>query len=183
MSTPMHDSDRSIVRAALDEIRAAPGPPDRAPLGCTIALPGFAILLVFPLVGRMLGIGGGVAAVVLGLGIALLVVGLGLWFAAGGLVRGHFTAAAEAALRRLEDPAETDRETLLRAATLLLVHAHATYGPTTSAGFDFARARTRLGERIELVTAVERVLLDEEAIYPVFTGGEEGGGDENGDPR
>lgn len=176
MSTPLSDSDKVIVREALEEIRASPGPRDRTSLGCVVALPGFAILLVFPLAGRMLAVGSGVGTVVIGIGVVLLVVGLAIWFSAGGFVRGHSTAAAEAALRRLEG-GERDREVLLRAATLLLVHAHVGYGPTTTQSFDFQAARSRLGERIALVIAVERSLLEEDAIYPVFTLGEEGGTD------
>ena len=34
---PLDDTDRRIVREALDEIRATPSPVDRAPLGCALA--------------------------------------------------------------------------------------------------------------------------------------------------
>ena len=99
MSTSLSDSDRRIVHEALDEIRATPSPVDRAPLGCAIALPGFAVLLVFPVVGRMMGLGSAIATVALGVGGVLVVVGVVLWFSAGGFVRGHAQAAAEAAPR------------------------------------------------------------------------------------
>ncbi len=164
------------MRQALHEIREQPLPPDRGPLGCAIALPGFAILLVFPVVGRLLSVGSGVATVAVGLGIVLLVVGLGFWFSAGGQARRHASAAAEAALRRL-DGGEDDRETVLRAATLLLANAFAARGPTRYASFDVEDVRRRLGDRLPLVTSVERFLRQEEAIYPVFT---EGASDEDG---
>jgi hypothetical protein len=173
VSIPLGDSDRRIVRGALDEIRATPSPVDRAPLGCALALPGFAILLVFPVVGRMLNLGSGVATLALGLGGVLVVVGVVLWFSAGGFVRGHAVAAAEAALRTLES-GEEEREVLLRAATLLVVNAYATYGPTTSTAVDVDKARSRLGKHLGLVEAVEGVLLEEGAAYPIFTGAEEG---------
>jgi len=166
--TSLSESDRGIVREALDEIRATPSPVDRAPLGCAIALPGFAILLVFPMVGRMVDLGSGVATVALGLGGLLVVVGVVLWFSAGGFVRGHAVAAAEAALRTLES-GEEDREVLLRAATLLVVNAYATYGPTTSTAVDVDKARTRLGKHLGLAEAVEGMLLEEGAAYPIFT--------------
>ena len=57
---------------------------------------------------------------------------------------------------------------LLRAATLLLCNAYATYGPSTVEAFDFGAARARLGARLDLVASVEDVLLGEGGIYPVF---------------
>jgi hypothetical protein len=136
-------------------------------------LPGFAVLLVFPMVGRMMDLGSGVATVALGLGGVLVVVGVVLWFSAGGFVRGHALAAAEAALRTLES-GEEDREVLLRGATLLVVNAYATYGPTTSTAVDVDKARLRLGKHLGLVEAVERLLLEEGAAYPIFTASDEG---------
>jgi len=170
-------SDRELVREALREVEATPAPADRAPLGCVIALPGFVLLLVFPVVGRMMHAGRGLAEIVLGLGVVLLVVGLGIWFTSGGMVRKHASAAAEAALRELEREDQADREVLLRAATLLLTNAYTTYGPSMVASTDFADARARLGKRLSLVVAVERMLLDEDAIYPAFTRAEEAGGE------
>jgi len=173
----LSETDRGRVREALKEVRDQPLPPDRGPLGCAIALPGFAILLVFPVVGRMLSLGSGVAAVALGAGILLLVVGLGFWFSAGGVARRHAEAAAEAALRRLHGGVG-DREATLHAATLLLANAYAARGPTRYAAFDVEDARRRLGGRLPMVEAVERFLLEEDAIYPVFTeGGTEDGSD------
>ena len=172
MNIPLSDIERRIVREALDEIRATPSPVDRAPLGCAIALPGFAVLLIFPVVGRMLGLGSAVATLALILGGVLVVVGVVLWFSAGGFVRGHALAAAEAALRTLEADDE-DQEVLLRAATLLVVNGYATYGPTTSTAVDVDKARTRLGKHLGMVEAVERLLLEEGAAYPIFTKSEE----------
>jgi hypothetical protein len=168
VTIPLSDTDRRIIDEALNEIRSTPSPVDRAPLGCTIALPGFAILLVLPVVGRMVSLGSAVGTVALGVGGVLVVVGVVLWFSAGGFVRGHAQAAAEAALRTLEG-GEDDREVLLRAATLLVVNAYATYGPTSSSSVDVDRARARLGKHLGLVEAVEGLLLEEGAAYPIFT--------------
>ena len=168
MSFPLSEQDRAVVLATLEEIRSEPPPSNRAGQGCVMALPGFLLLLVFPIVGRMMGIQGGAAAVVLILGGVLLVVGLALWFTAGGAERGRATAAAEAALRVLEDRGQ-DGETYLRAATLLLCNAYATHGPSTVQSFDFGVGASRLGAQRERVMAVEEVLLGEGAIYPVFT--------------
>lgn len=173
MSEILRDVDRRVVRETLDEIRAEPAPRSLAGVGCVMALPGFLLLLVFPLVARKLAVASGPATAVLVVGGVLLVVGLGLWFSAGGFVRGRFIAAAEAALRTLEK-GEKEREVLLRAATLLLCNAYATYGPSTAETFDFAEGRRRLGPRLDLVMAVEEVLLAEGVIYPVFTDAGEG---------
>lgn len=179
MNEQLSGPDRDVVREAFAELEATPRPADRAPLGCVIALPGFLLLLVFPVIGKMMNVGPGVAEIVIGGGVLLLVVGLGIWFTAGGMVRKHASAAAEAALRQLAAPDESDREVLLRAAALLLANTYTTYGPSKVASTDFNAARSRLGERVDLVMAVERLLLEDEAIYPAFTTGE-GGAREGG---
>ena len=161
------DRDRLAVRDALDEILSNP-PRDLAPIGCLVALPGLLILFVVPVLGRQIGLVSGVATVAIVLGIALLVGGVTAWAAAPGLIRGHSKAAREAALRQLEQ-GDDDREVLLRAATLLLAHAHATVGATTAVSLDLADARRRVDDRLPLVVDVERFLLAEEEIYPVFT--------------
>ncbi len=129
------------------------------------------MLLVFPVVARLLDVTSGVATAVISAAIVLLVVGLVLWFTAGGFVRGHAVAAAEAAIRTLEGwrADAGDREEALRAATLLLMNALASYGPTTSEAFPVEEARRRIAHMMPLVLAVERELLAREAIYPVFT--------------
>lgn len=171
VSAPLTEQDRRAVLGTLEEIRSAPPPRDLAGVGCVMALPGFVLLLVVPVLGRRLGLPAGAAVPVLVVGGALLIVGLVLWLTAGGFVRGRSIAAAEAALRTLE-AGDDDREVLLRAATLLLCHAYATYGPSTAEAFDFGAARARIGPRLELVTAVEGVLLEKGEIYPVFTLGD-----------
>ena len=166
MDAPLTDRDRATVHEALDDIRAD-APPDRTSTGCVVALPGFALLLVVPVAARVLAVGAGVATALLCVGIAFLVVGLVLWFSAGGQRRRHAAAASEAALRTLEGD-EADREVLLRAATLLLVNARVPRGRAFVPTLDATRAGKRLGERAQLVDAVERLLVEEEVIYPVF---------------
>jgi len=168
LASPLDSADRASVLGALDEIRSEPPAANYAGVGCVMALPGFVLLLLFPMIGRMLGLGRGIATVVLVFGAILLVVGLILWFTAGSLTRGRSVAAAEAALRTLE-AGEEDKEVLLRAATLLLCNAYATQGPSTVQSMDFTAARGRLGGRLDMVLAVEDLLLEQEAIYPVFT--------------
>ena len=176
MREPLRDTERLVVRETLRELREAPAPRNLAGVGCVMALPAFVVLLVFPMVGRWLGVDAGQAKLVLIPAGLILLVGLLLWFTAGGFARGHVTAAAEAALRTLE-AGDDDADVLLRAATLLLLNAYATYGPSTTEAFDFGAARRRLGARLDLVLAVERLLLEDGAIYPVFTTAADGDGE------
>lgn len=169
VSIPLSDDDRALVRQTLQEIREAPAPRDRAPMGCVVALPGFVILLIFPMVARIIGAGSTLGATLIGVGIVLVVVGVAIWFGAGGFVRGHALAASEAALRTLESE-EVEREVELRAATLLVARAYATYDQRTTRSFDPVEARHRLGERVELVLEVERLLVGDGSVDPVFTG-------------
>lgn len=120
MSHLLSEADRRTVLETLGEIRASPAPRSWAGPGWVMALPGFVLLLVVPLLGKKLALPSGLA-------------------------------------------------------TLLLCHAWATHGPSTVEAFDFTAARARVGDRLELVTAVERVLLAEGPVYPVFTLDEEGG--------
>jgi len=177
--------ERAVVDEALAEIRAEEGPVDRGPLGCLLALPAFLALLVVPVLGRQYGLPSGVATPIIAGSIALLVVGLVLWFTAGGFVRGHVRAAAEAALRTLEGWTAEDgeREEALRAATLLVMSAFASYGPTTSRTFEPEAAAERVGALQPLVEAVERHLVEKGVTYRVFTEGPEPGEEpEAGEP-
>ena len=162
------DQDRRTVLDTLGEIRASPPARDWGGPGCLVALLGLFLLVVLPVAGKVMGLGSGAVTPLLVLGGALLVAGILLRFGAGGFARGHVTAASEAALRTLE-AGDEDREVLLRAATLLLCNAYASYGPSTVEAFDFTAARARLGPTLALVSQVEGVLLEEGAIYPVFT--------------
>ena len=170
----------AVVDEALEQIRAEEGPVDRGPLGCVLSLPAFVALLVVPVLGRQFGLPSSVATPIIVGAIILLVVGLVLWFTAGGFVRGHVSAAAEAALRALEgwDPEEAEqegrREEALRAATLLVMNAYASYGPSTVEAFERPKARERIGAMLPLVEAVERHLVERGVTYRVFTEGEEG---------
>jgi hypothetical protein len=183
VSIPLSDNDRALIRQTLKEIRDAPPPRDRAPVGCVIALPGFVLLLIVPVAARILGVASTVATPLIGLGVVLVVVGVAIWFGAGGFVRGHATAASEAALRTLE-AGEEDRTVALRAATLLLANAYATYGDSATRSFEPAEARRRLGEALGLVLEVEETLVADGAVDPVFTtddddNGRNGGGTED----
>jgi len=174
--------EEAVVDEALADLQAQEGPVDRGPLGCVLSVPAFLVLLMVPVLARSYGLPSSVAQPLILGGIVLLVLGLTLWFTAGGFVRGHVSAAAEAGLRTLEewDEASGTREEALRAATLVVMNAYASYGPSTVQTFEPEDARSRLGARLPLVEAVERHLLEKGVTYPVFTDRDEGG--EEGPP-
>jgi hypothetical protein len=167
MSDELSAHDVGIVRDAFGDIEAEPPPKDWGAVGVAAALVGLVVVVGVPLLARTMSVPHGVVIAALTAGAALVVLGVVARMSAGGFARGRSIAAAEAALRQLESD-DPDRETALRAATLLLVHAYAMYGPKPAASFDFAAGRRRLGERMSMVEAVERALLREGRIDPVF---------------
>lgn len=170
MTSPLSPADLEVVHDTLQEIRDMPPPRDNYATGCLMALAGLAVLLVLPAVGKQITIASGIATAGLIIGGVLLVVGVVVWQTAGGFVRGTYSAAAEAALLQLESwtPEEGDREVALRAATLLLTHAVATYGPTSTDSFEYEEGERRIGAMMPLVMAVQDVLVEEGASYAIF---------------
>lgn len=177
MSTSLSREDRDVVADALREIRETPPPKDFGYLGCPMMILGVLFLVgLSALLSRGLMAPGVLPKVALFVGGGAIVAGGLLAVTAGGFVRGASIAAAEAALRELENwyGGEQGRDPALRAATLLLCHAVAEYGPTASESFKRADAERRLGDSLPLVVAVEEHLLETEGgIYPVFTSPED----------
>ncbi len=170
MTPALSPTDLEVVHETLQEIRDMPPPRDNMAVGCVMALAGLTVLLLIPAVGRQMAIASGLATAGLITGGVLLVVGIVVWQTAGGFVRGTYIAAAEAALRELEGwtPEEGDREVALRAATLLLTHAVATYGPTSTNSFEYEEAEQRIAPMMPLVMAVQDVLVEDGASYAIF---------------
>ena len=128
--------------------------------------------------------GDGVGQASLWIGLGLLIVGLVMYFTAGGFVRGHHAAAAEAGLRGLESWTGEggDREEALRGATLVLLNAMAAYGATSTLSFEPSEARARIGPSLmPLMESVEEYLVERGSIYRVFTAWPDPGGDDAGD--
>lgn len=160
--------DRRVVRETLEEIHQAPVPAERGRYGCLAAVIGLMVLVAWPRVVDRVPGGAFVSPFVWLAGVVLVLGGPAMALLGSGGGGREAAAAVEAALRRLGDPA-SDRETLLRAATLLVSHAYTARGPTTVQTFDTEKVAPRIGARLPLVLAVERRLVDEDAAYPVFT--------------
>lgn len=161
-------SDRRVVRETREELLAAPARPDRARLGCPTAILGLLLLVGWPRIADSVPGGSFVSPFILLAGALMLIGGPVLALAGGVGGRRAAEAAVEAALRRLEDP-HTDREAALRAATVLIVHAFTSQGPTTVQTFEPHEVAGRVGPRLPLVVAVERELVADGSAYPMFT--------------
>jgi hypothetical protein len=169
----LNDRDRMIVREARTEIRETPLPESRGPVGCLGAILGAGVLLVWPQLIDVIPGGDFLSPFVMLLGVVLVVGGIVSSFFVGKKTRSAH-AAVEAALRQLESEASTaalssdERETALRAATLLISHAFISDGPSTVEGFDRAEAATRIGPAMGLVLGVQGVLEGELGVWIPF---------------
>lgn len=164
----LDETDRRIVRETLEEIRQAPAPAERGRYGCLAGLIGLVVLVTWPRVAERVPGGDFIAPFVWLMGIVLILGGPALALLGRGGRGREAEAAVEAALRRLEDR-DSDRGTVLSAATLLLAHAHVSRGPATLQTFDPDEVVSRIGARLPVVRAVEHRLVQEGAIHPVFT--------------
>lgn len=163
----LSEADRSAIRETLDELKATPVPVNRGPSGCLVAIVGLLILAVeralpehptvdfvrpFILLGGALAIAGGLVSSFFG----------------GSSARTDARAAVEAALRRLED-AESDRDTLVRAATVLVAKSTISTGPSTDQIVSEPEVRDRVAAVRPLLEAVERHMTERFNYVPTFT--------------
>lgn len=162
------DRDRMIIRETRTEIRETPLPPDRGPLGCVAGLVGLVVLIAWPPIVRQVPAAAFFSPFVMLGGVLALIGGPVASFFGGSSGRSQAHAALESGLRHLED-AESDRETRLRAATLVISHAYISQGPTTSRMLDPDEARPRIGPAMPLVLGVEQFLEDEFSEYSIFS--------------
>lgn len=169
----LNDHDRMIIGEARAEIRDNPLPASHGPVGCIGALLGMGVLFVWPQLIDFIPGGDFLSPFVMLLGVVLVVGGIVSSFFVGKKTRSAH-AAIEAALRQLESEASTaglssdERETALRAATLLISHAFISDGPSTVRGFDRAEAATRIAPAMGLVLGVQGVLEAELGVWIPF---------------
>lgn len=177
MSSPsrpsLTDHDRRIVRETVEELESAPPPSGRGPAAWLASLLGLGLLLGWPRISDEVPGGDFASPFVLLLGAVLVLVGPVLALFGGGGGERAAGAAVEAALRRLEEE-EPGRETVLRAATLLLLHAHVSGESSRIRIVDPDDVAPRMGDHLPLVEAVERHLVEAGKADPVFTTAEDG---------
>lgn len=152
--------DRAIVREARAEIASTPPPVSRGPYGCLLGIAGVVVLAVTSAIPSDVATVAFVRPFLLLGGVVMAVGGAVASFFGGSSATAAAGAAVEASLRRLADP-ESDRETLLRAATLLVSHATTSTGPATVRVFSESDVRERVAPARPLIESVERHLMDE----------------------
>ncbi len=162
------DTDRMLIREARDEINRSPTPVNRGPMGCLTGLMGLVTLIAWPSVSELIPGADFVSPFVVLGGILMLIGGLVASFFGGSSGRLAAEAAVESAARHLQ-AAESDRETRLRAATLLIMHAFISSGPATTQTFEPIEMQRRIGASMPLVLAVEGYLLSDEKGWSVFS--------------
>lgn len=167
-AVPLSEMDRAIVREARAEIASTPPPANRGPYGCAVALAGVILLAVTSVIPADLAAVSFVRPFLVLGGVFMAVGGAVASFFGGSSATAAAGAAVEASLRRLEDP-DSDRETLLRAATLLVSHATTSTGPATVRVFSEPELRERVAPVRLLVDSVERHLVDEYGQESTFT--------------
>lgn len=162
------EADRRLIRETVDEVQGSPPPTVIARYGIPSVLLGGLLLFVWPRVSGTVPGGDFVSPFVTLCAVVLLLAGPALTLLGVGGGGRAATAAVEAALVRLRDP-ESDGETLVRAATILILHAYVRRGPATVEVFDTEEVRSTLGRHFGLVMAVEQYLVQEGKAYPAFT--------------
>ena len=165
---PLTDADRRVVRETVEEVRAAPSPAAASRAGLPAALLGLVVVLGWPRIRDAVPGGDFVSPIVMIVGVLLLLGGPAMVLMGRGGGYRAAQAAVEAALRRLENP-DSERETVLRAATLLVIHAYSRAGSATVESFDAEEVASRIGPRLPVVVAVEEHLVEEGLAHPVFT--------------
>ncbi len=168
------DEDRRVVRETREELIARPRPSEGSAIGCPAAVLGAVVLVGWPRIADLIPGGSFVTPFVVLGGLALLLLGPIRAFTAAPSAFALSSAAVEAALRQLEY-AEVDRETTLRAATVLVRHAYVSSGPTMTATFKPAEVAPRIGSAMALVVAVEEYLVtafDDSPIFSLALGGD-----------
>ena len=160
---------RAIV-ADLRRVRDRPPPADPSSGGCVVAIVAIVTAVLIPFIGLALSLSGG-AMLGIGLGLgAIAVAGILLGAFGGGFVSGAVAGDVEEAIVELvTDYPDGDERRLRQAAIRILDGAYVSTGPTTVGTFEARDVAERLGDALPYVERIERILLERQEIYPVFT--------------
>jgi hypothetical protein len=162
--------ERQEIIDTLERLRDRPPPTDLSSGGCVAAIVAIITLVLMPFIGRGFDLSSGA---MLGLGIALgLVVLLGglLGIFGSGFYRGAIASDAEDAIQELMVAwPDGDPAVIREAAIRILYQSTVSTGPVTVETFDAKEVAIRLGPALSYVIGIERLLLQRQEIYPVFT--------------
>ena len=165
MDSPFDAAERTRILDEYRSIVAETLPENRRSVGCALLIFTLPILVLVPKVlpDRFAGI-----ALIVG---ALMAIAGALFLLFG--ASAHYRAVDERAFGALDTLANRFQQATpderRRAALYALAYAFHSDGPTTRSVYDHAEQKARLGESLEYVQAVERVLLEAGVSYPVFT--------------
>lgn len=161
---PLSEEDRALALRVFDRVAARPHAPDLAPIGCLAWMIALALLVVAP---RLPGL---LSTLLLAAAGLLAVGGLALRFFGAGRRTRQAGERARSAIEHLATREfSADREAWLEQAAVALCDAFYSGGPYTLHTYDFDAARTRLGDALPRMLAVETHVRLHRDIYPVFT--------------
>jgi len=164
----LSDFDRRVVREAVEDLETARDAGAGPRVGWALGAVGLVVIVGWWRFGGAVPAAQFVSPFVWLGGLLCALGGAVLALTGGAGGRRAAQAAVEAALRRLEDPA-SDRETVVRAAVLLLWHGSWREGTTTSPTFEAGPARERIGAVMPIVEEVERALVGRNLVASIFT--------------
>jgi len=162
--------ERAAILAEWDRLAGEPRPKSRPPYGCATFLMATALFLLvhqLPKLGWTLP---PTLQTILLWALGIVIAGgllLGL-FAGSGIFAGAAVRAEESIAWLAGHPATSDATERRRHAVTMLYFALVSDGPTTSGTFDPDPVSRRLGENFSYVVAVERALVEERRMWPVF---------------
>lgn len=165
--SPLSPDDVSVVETARQELDELPLPAARGTFGCLGGLAGTALLAAWPRLLNVVPELSFFSPFAMLFAVAAILGGVVMGVSGGPSGRSAARAAVEAALRVLEDP-DAARDEQLRAATVLLTRSCVSQGPSVDLMIDREEATGRIGDRIDVVTDVDRLLVERYGAAPVF---------------
>ena len=162
--------DPEEIERTLSAVRDRAGSDPAVSAGCVVAVGAMIALIALPFVARALQLPSAALWVIGGVLGLLVLAGSLLSIFGGGFVRGSAIADVEEAVEQLVDAfPDGDPAVMREAAVRILDQSIISSGPTSVAGFDQAKVSTRLGDALQYVVVVEKILLEQSEIYPCFT--------------
>jgi hypothetical protein len=163
--------EKAAILAEGRRLLAERPPFNPRPYGCLTFVVAAMLLVALPQLSKGLGwmLPQPFGKIVVGVLVVALVGGLFAGIFLGSGVYGRAASRASASLEWLaHPPGVTDPDARRRHAVTLVLNAMVTDGPTTTGTLAIDEARAKLGENLQYVVAVERVLAAENLSYGHF---------------
>jgi len=170
---PLSAEERAAILAEADRVNAIPPGVNTSSPGCALLLLAVVLFVVGPPILRH--VGAGTLAVVLkylflAVELTVIVMGIYWYFRGSGGAYAQTVVRAEKAIETIKSTYPAGRRTKCgEAIARLLASSSYSDGPGMSSTFKVEEARQQLGEAMPFVIAVERFLVGEHKVSPVFT--------------